>query len=204
MLNEEKLHVVNLHVPFSSPRLAQVAFDVLRVDTEPKRSGVTKELYLNNNVVEVKFAGEIVRQLRTAVNSFFENLILILKTTECLGPPVSDIWAIIPQSWFEYFHITCFPQRYWAVAIPIYITTAVLIFGLVIYPNKTIEQRNSCKHVFEVQDDKGACICRDKEKCGKQQYLKISKDFHLKCVPSATDLDVIEVSKIFYSKLKSN
>lgn len=131
------------------------------------------------------------------------------------------VWAIIPQSWFEYFHITCFPQRYWAVAIPIYITTAVLIFGLVIYPSinlcmtpdfddintiidKTIEQRNSCKHVFEIQDDKGACICRDKEKCGKQQYLKISKDFHLKCVPSATDLDVIEVSKIFYSKLKSN
>lgn len=39
-------------MPFPSPRLAEIAYHVLRVDPEPKRSGVTKELVVKNNTLE--------------------------------------------------------------------------------------------------------------------------------------------------------
>lgn len=42
----------NIEVPFPSARLAEVAYHVLRVDGEPKRSGVTKQLALKDNVLE--------------------------------------------------------------------------------------------------------------------------------------------------------
>lgn len=43
----------NLSVPFLTAREAEVVYQVLRVDKEPARSGVTKKLILNNNIVEV-------------------------------------------------------------------------------------------------------------------------------------------------------
>jgi len=42
-----------MSVPFPSAREAEVAYQVLRVDKEPSRSGVTKNLTLNNNILEV-------------------------------------------------------------------------------------------------------------------------------------------------------
>lgn len=39
-------------MPFPSARLAEIAYQVLRVDAEPKRSGVTKELQVKNTILE--------------------------------------------------------------------------------------------------------------------------------------------------------
>lgn len=93
MYDEEKLHIVNVNIPFPSLRVAEIAFEVLRVDTEPKRSGVTKSLSLNGTVLNAKFSAELARQIRTAVNSFFENIILIIQTFETLGNPVSESYS---------------------------------------------------------------------------------------------------------------
>lgn len=41
-----------VEVPFPSARLAEIAYHVLRVDGEPKRSGVSKELIVKNNILE--------------------------------------------------------------------------------------------------------------------------------------------------------
>lgn len=40
-------------MPFPSAREAEIAYQVLRVDKEPSRGGVTKKLTLNNNLLEV-------------------------------------------------------------------------------------------------------------------------------------------------------
>lgn len=42
-----------LSVPFPSAREADVVYQVLRVDKEPSRSEVTKNITLNNNILEV-------------------------------------------------------------------------------------------------------------------------------------------------------
>lgn len=129
------------------------------------------------------------------------------------------IWAIIPESWFKYVGITCLPQRYWAIAVPIYIITAILLFGFIIYPSinlcmtpnfddfrtitdETIKNKNHNQNSI-TSEINCECVCTNKFKCGQRQYLKMSTDFKTKCIPSAEDLDITEVSRILYSKLKS-
>jgi len=93
MGDEQKLHTVNIDIPFPTPRLAEIAHEVLRVDAEPKRSGVKKELSFKENILHVKFSAELARQLRVAVNGFFENIILITQTIEFAGPAVSNSYS---------------------------------------------------------------------------------------------------------------
>jgi len=78
---------VDLSVPFPSAREAEVAYQVLRVDKEPSRSGVTKTLTLNDNLLEVSFSGKEARKVRVGLTSFFDNLSLVTETIEKFGPP---------------------------------------------------------------------------------------------------------------------
>lgn len=43
---------VNVEIPFPSKRAAEIAYDVLRVDPEPKRNGVRKNLEINENILK--------------------------------------------------------------------------------------------------------------------------------------------------------
>jgi len=93
MGDTDERHSVNIDIPFPTSRLAEIAYEVLRVDTEPKRSGVTKGLALKENILHVKFTAALAKQLRVAVNGFFENIVLITQTIEFAGPPVSDSYS---------------------------------------------------------------------------------------------------------------
>lgn len=44
---------VTIAIPFPSKRAAQIAYDVLRIDEEPKRSKVNKTLSLDENILKV-------------------------------------------------------------------------------------------------------------------------------------------------------
>lgn len=44
---------VSIAVPFPSPRAAQVAYDVLRIDLEPKRSHIRKIFAVEENILKV-------------------------------------------------------------------------------------------------------------------------------------------------------
>lgn len=43
------IYFSDLRIPFPTRRQAEIAYDVLRIDPEPKRSGVTKKLQLESN-----------------------------------------------------------------------------------------------------------------------------------------------------------
>ncbi|KAI9560195.1 L antigen [Daphnia sinensis] len=75
-----------LHIPFPSADLATVAYNSLRVDKEPKRSTTTKVLSLEANILKVSFTSGDTRQLRTAVNSFLDLLILVSKAIDEFAP----------------------------------------------------------------------------------------------------------------------
>lgn len=47
------IDISNLRIPFPSKREADVAYNVLRVDKEPERSGVKKTLELLDNILVV-------------------------------------------------------------------------------------------------------------------------------------------------------
>lgn len=77
-----------LKVPFPSDREAEIAYNSLRVDPDPKRSACSKKYSLNGKVLQVEFTAKEARQLRVGVNSFFELLLLTVSTLERFGPPV--------------------------------------------------------------------------------------------------------------------
>ena len=45
------------------------------------------------------------------------------------------LWLLVPEDIFEMLGITFLPQKYWAVAIPIYLSVAFFLFVIVIYPS---------------------------------------------------------------------
>lgn len=44
---------VAINVPFPTQRSAQIAYDVLRIDTEPKRNSVKKTFAIDDNILKV-------------------------------------------------------------------------------------------------------------------------------------------------------
>lgn len=74
-----------VRVPFPSEREAQIVFNSLRVDPEPRRSMCSKELTLDASVLQVDFCAKEARQLRVALHSFFELLLLATSTMERFG-----------------------------------------------------------------------------------------------------------------------
>ncbi len=79
---ENALLQMDLCVPFPSSRLAEIAFNSLRVDREPKRGGCKKELSVEGRNLNVVFKAEEARTLRVATNSFLDFLVLVSETME--------------------------------------------------------------------------------------------------------------------------
>ena len=44
------------------------------------------------------------------------------------------LWAFLPDSWLAMMRFTYYPRRYWAIAVPTYLVTALLMFGFWFYP----------------------------------------------------------------------
>ncbi|KAJ8046835.1 EKC/KEOPS complex subunit LAGE3 [Holothuria leucospilota] len=82
-----------MKIPFPSDREAEIAYNSLRVDKEPRKSQITKELNLDGNVLLVNFTATEARFLRVAVGSFFDLLNLVVKTMEEFGPPLERTLA---------------------------------------------------------------------------------------------------------------
>lgn len=75
-----------VRVPFPSEREAEIAYNSLRVDPEPKRSMCSKKMTLDASVLQVDFCAKEARQLRVALNSFFDLLLLATSTMDRFGP----------------------------------------------------------------------------------------------------------------------
>jgi len=76
---------MKVSVPFASERLAEIAFNTLRVEVEPSRSKVTRCLAVDGANLVANFTATEIRNLRVSVNSFFEHLVLISETVRQFG-----------------------------------------------------------------------------------------------------------------------
>ncbi|CAG9809697.1 unnamed protein product [Chironomus riparius] len=81
---------IKIIIPFPTNRAAQIAYDVLRIDPEPKRNHIKKEYVLDDNILSVEFCGDIAKNVRTALTNFYESLILCVETQDQFGPPLSE------------------------------------------------------------------------------------------------------------------
>jgi len=75
-------HQATLKIPFQTQDQATIAWNSLRVDPEPKRSGVEKTLKVEGQDLIVDFKCEEARTLRVSVNSFYDLLYLVVQTMD--------------------------------------------------------------------------------------------------------------------------
>ncbi|XP_015173127.1 PREDICTED: EKC/KEOPS complex subunit LAGE3 [Polistes dominula] len=80
---------VEFTIPFATEREADVVYQVLKVDKEPPRSGVSKNIKQKDNLLLVSFSGTEIRKVRVGVTSFFDSLTLVTETIQQFGPPES-------------------------------------------------------------------------------------------------------------------
>lgn len=63
------------------------------------------------------------------------------------------IWAYIPTPWLHSFGLTYWPQKYWAVAIPVFICCSIFIFAVLIYPGVNLLMTPDLSSVYTVTDE---------------------------------------------------
>ncbi|XP_043936120.1 EKC/KEOPS complex subunit LAGE3 [Protopterus annectens] len=78
-----------LSVPFPSHLEAQIAYGSLSPDAEPRKGGISKELKVMENLLQVHWSADEARILRVSVSSFLDHLSLVIKTMDRFGPPIS-------------------------------------------------------------------------------------------------------------------
>ena len=64
------------------PKSAEIAWNSLRVDPEPKRSNLVKQMRVEENQLIVDFKCQEARTMRVSVNSFFDLLNLVVQTMD--------------------------------------------------------------------------------------------------------------------------
>ncbi|XP_030748999.1 uncharacterized protein LOC115877065 isoform X2 [Sitophilus oryzae] len=92
MSNTKELEI-EVEVPFSNKQSAQITFDVLRVDEEPKRGGVKRELTLQDKTIKAKFSGYEASHIRTALRKHMEKVELVAETITTIGHPKPERYS---------------------------------------------------------------------------------------------------------------
>lgn len=77
-------------VPFPSSREAEIVYNSLRVDRDPKSETAAKQLSLDNNRLIVLLTARNAKQLRVSASSLFELLILCCRTIHRFGPAIDS------------------------------------------------------------------------------------------------------------------
>ena len=87
MMTDQDAITADLRIPFPSTREAEIAYNSLRIDKEPKRSQISRSMQVEGNVLAVRWTAKESRNLRVSVNSFMDHLGLVIDTLDRFGPP---------------------------------------------------------------------------------------------------------------------
>lgn len=71
-----------LLIPFSCVEHAQIAFNTLNVDAEPRKNLIKKQLTIEDNEITVSWISKEARILRVSLNSFLDHLNSVLETIQ--------------------------------------------------------------------------------------------------------------------------
>ena len=79
-MNEELK--AELIIPFTCIDHAKIAYNTLKVDTEPRKNLISKKLTQENNLIKVNWSSHEAKILRVSVQSFLEHLNSVLDTIQ--------------------------------------------------------------------------------------------------------------------------
>jgi len=108
--------------------------------------------------------------------------VLYLSAWVCLA--VYLTWAYIPDSWLHAVGLTYWPQKYWAVAAPIYLTVA-LIFAIFLYVALNLTITPAFDSRYTITDEHARSVRTDDR-------------LPAGAIPPIEDIPITEVNRVLY------
>ncbi|CAB3369069.1 Hypothetical predicted protein [Cloeon dipterum] len=141
-----------LTVPFASKREAEIVYDVLRVDEEPKRGGTKKTLKLNDSTIEVSFEAP-ERPSKHSDHQRRRNMSTGSRKEQQVHTPAPTPSRAIQGLVLYLGCLDFLPHKYWAVALPVLVCVMLAFTAFLIYPalglvlTPSIEEQESFRFV---------------------------------------------------------